>query len=210
MERNQRLPCGRTERATARYSFLKLALVISISLCAGSHTARAVSKEAVSILMDYAFALLPNEVITNDDKRITIDRGRKKEIQISLDVAHNVAKVSTLSALAHLCGRSTLSEEFTELLALLPSGAFTEQQQVFIQQFHVLVFLLLTEKLTIESAGDGVLLTRPPATLAPKSRLWRVAPEGRGANQPICSPCVDGRLPQCNELLARSGGEYYL
>lgn len=142
---------------------------LKAAICAGfmmaawaaADTAEAadLSDKSVTVLMNYAWALLPAKFTTPAGKVIVVDRTKKAEIMVPLDVAREVIKVARLSAHAQIC---KLNEKQVENYRTLmrreeakKDPAWTDQQMLYISQLHLFTVMWLTGNVKlVEKDGE--------------------------------------------------------
>src|SRR5690349_17360882 len=62
-----------------------------------------ISDKSVVVLMDYAWALVPEEFTTESNKIIRTDKNKFEQVKLPLDDAREVIRVGRLSAQAQMC-----------------------------------------------------------------------------------------------------------
>ncbi|MEO1282585.1 MAG: hypothetical protein AAFV69_12720 [Pseudomonadota bacterium] len=107
--------------------------------------------------MEYAWSLVPGQFTPPNGKTITIDKTKKEEVVVPLDVAREVIRVGRMSAHAQRC--DLINEQVLNYRTLMYREGlkkkWTEQQMVYISQLHLTTVMLLTGKVRIvEKQGD--------------------------------------------------------
>lgn len=124
-------------------------------------TARAgegeLSDKSVQVFMDYAWSLTPQQFSKKDGTIIVVDKNKRDEVMVPIDVAREVIRVGRISAHAQVCNlaedqalnhRSLMRRE-------VDKKKWTDQQTLFINQLHLTTVMLLTGKMKlVEKDGD--------------------------------------------------------
>ena len=113
--------------------------------------------------MDYAWSLTPQQFSKQDGTVIIIDKKKKAEVMVPIDVAREVIRVGRISAHAQVCKlndhqivnhRSLMKREEEK-------KTWTDQQLVYINQLHLTTVMLLTGKIRlVEKDGDKEVVDR--------------------------------------------------
>ena len=134
-------------------------LVLSAALSAGSpvRAAEELSEKSIQTFMDYAWSLVPQQFTKPDGKTITVDKKKRDEVMVPLDVAREVVRVGRLSAHAQIC--QLMDDQVTNYNSLMKreidKKKWTEQQLLYISQLHLTTVMLLTGKIKlVEAQGD--------------------------------------------------------
>ncbi|MEO1205686.1 MAG: hypothetical protein AAFV45_05085 [Pseudomonadota bacterium] len=119
--------------------------------------AEQLSESSARKFMEYAWSLVPGQFTPPNGKTITIDKTKKEEIVVPLDVAREVIRVGRMSAHAQRC--DLINEQVLNYRTLMYREGlkkkWTEQQMVYISQLHLTTVMLLTGKVRIvEKQGD--------------------------------------------------------
>jgi hypothetical protein len=130
-----------------------LALVGSVS----SAGAQDLSDHAVNSFMEYAWSLTPQQFSKPDGTVIMIDKTKKDQVLVPLDVARDVIKAGRLSAHAQIC--DLRDDQILNHRALMRreevKKKWTPQQMVYISQLHLTTVMLLTGRIKlVEKQGD--------------------------------------------------------
>jgi len=127
-------------------ALLGAALLLASLWGASSANAKELSDRSVKVLMNYAWAILPSKFTAPNGKVIRVDKTKRKDIIIPLDVAKRIVKVGRLSAHAQICDLSTAqSANFKTLMRKeLGSKKWSEQQMLYISQLHLFTVMWLT------------------------------------------------------------------
>jgi len=115
------------------------------------------SDKSVQVFMDYAWSLTPQQYSKKDGTVIVVDKDKREQAMVPLDVAREVIRVGRLSAHAQVCNlpedqvlnhRSLMKRE-------LDKNKWTDQQTLFINQLHLTTVMLLTGKIKlVEKDGE--------------------------------------------------------
>ena len=118
--------------------------------------AQELSEKATLTFMEYAWTLTPERFTKPNGETILIDKTKRAEVNIPLDVAREVIRAGRLSAHAQACGlaqeqgdnHSSLMRRQTQ------SKKWTPQQMVYINQLHLTVVMLLTGRIKLVEKAD--------------------------------------------------------
>ena len=130
-----------------------LALVGNVS----SAGAQDLSEHAIKSFMEYAWSLTPQQFSKPDGTVIVIDKTKKDQVLVPLDVARDVIKAGRLSAHAQICDLA--DDQILNHRALMRreeiKRKWTPQQMVYISQLHLTTVMLLTGRIRlVEKQGD--------------------------------------------------------
>ncbi len=119
--------------------------------------AQELSEKSVRTMMEYAWALTPQQFSKKDGTIIVVDKTKKDEVLVPVDVANEVIRVARISAHAQVCNmpeeqslnhRSLMRRE-------VDKKKWTDQQLLFINQLHLTTVMMLTGKIKlVEKQGD--------------------------------------------------------
>lgn len=121
------------------------------------HSADELSEKSVRTFMEYAWSLTPQQFSKQDGAVIIIDKKKKEDVFVPLDVAREVIKVGRISAHAQVCGLPDLQVANHRSLMKREEDkkTWTEQQMVYINQLHLTTVMLLTGRIRlVEKEGD--------------------------------------------------------
>lgn len=114
------------------------------------------SDELVTAVMNYAWAMLPAQFSNKDGHVIVVDKSKKAEVMVPMDVAREVVRVARVSAHAQVCNlpddqslnhRSLMKRE-------VDKNVWTDQQKLWINQLHLTTVMVLTGKIkAVETEG---------------------------------------------------------
>lgn len=115
------------------------------------------SDKSVQIIMEYAWSMTPQQFSKKDGTVIIVDKQKRDQAMVPIDVAREVVRVGRISAHAQACNlpedqtlnhRSLMKRE-------LEKKKWSDQQELFINQLHLTTVMLLTGKIKlIEKDGD--------------------------------------------------------
>lgn len=115
------------------------------------------SDKSVQVIMEYAWSLTPAQFSKKDGTVIVVDKNKREQAMVPLDVAREVVRVGRLSAHAQACN---LPEEQTQnhrslMKRELNKKKWSDQQELYINQLHLTTVMLLTGKIKlVEKDGD--------------------------------------------------------
>jgi hypothetical protein len=133
------------------------ALALSVLVPVASATAQELSEMAVKSFMDFAWSLTPAQFSKPDGTTIQIDKKKRDEVMVPVDVARDVIKVGRLSAYAQVCNLPDhqTANHHTMMRKEESKGKWSPQQLVYISQLHLTTVMLLTGKIKlVEKQGD--------------------------------------------------------
>lgn len=136
---------------------LACAAMLAVGVGADPASAQELSEKATRTFMEYAWSLTPEAFTKPNGETIQIDKSKKTEVMIPLDVAREVIRAGRLSAHAQACELSQeQSDNHNSLMRReLQSNRWTPQQIVYINQLHLTVVMLLTGRIKlVEKDGD--------------------------------------------------------
>jgi hypothetical protein len=139
--------------------------------------AQELSEHAVKSFMEYAWSLTPQQFSKPDGSVIVIDRTKKAQIEVPVDVARRVIMAGRLSAHAQIC--DLRDEQVQNHRALMrreeAQKKWTQQQLVYISQLHLTTLMLMTGRIKlVEQEGDKQVVVdekkQPPQTCTTEQR----------------------------------------
>lgn len=131
--------------------------------------AQELSEKSIRSIMEYAWALTPQQFSKKDGTIIVVDKSKKSEVLVPVDVANEVIRVGRISAHAQVCNMSEdQSLNHRSLMRReVDKKKWTDQQLLFINQLHLTTVMLLTGKIKlVEKQGDKDVVvdeTKAPA-----------------------------------------------
>jgi hypothetical protein len=136
-----------------------LASVAALALMGNISPASAqdLSDHAVKSFMEYAWSLTPQQFSKPDGTVIVIDKTKKDQVLVPLDVARDVIKAGRLSA--HALFFDLADDQILNHRAMMRreeiKRKWTPQQMVYISQLHLTTVMLLTGRIKlVEKQGD--------------------------------------------------------
>ena len=119
--------------------------------------AQELSEKATKAFMEYAWSLTPEAFTKPNGETILIDKTKKDQVLIPLDLAREVIRVGRLSAHAQVC---ELTQDQTDnhnslMRREVASKKWTPQQIVYINQLHLTVVMLLTGRVKLVEKDGG-------------------------------------------------------
>jgi len=119
-------------------------------------SAQELSEKATRAFMEYAWSLTPEAFTKPNGETIQIDKTKKDQVMIPLDVAREVIHAGRLSAHAQVC--ELAQEQADNHNSLMRretlSKKWTPQQLVYINQLHLTVVMMLTGRVKLVEKGD--------------------------------------------------------
>jgi hypothetical protein len=136
---------------------LSCAVVMAAAFAAAPAHAQELSEKATLTFMEYAWTLTPERFTKPNGETILIDKTKRAEVTIPLDVAREVIRAGRLSAHAQACGLAQeQGENHSSLMRRQSlSKKWTPQQMVYINQLHLTVVMLLTGRIKLVEKPDG-------------------------------------------------------
>ena len=131
-------------------------LMAAAAFAAAPASAQELSEKATRTFMEYAWTLTPERFTKPNGETILIDKAKRDEVMVPLDVAREVIRAGRLSAHAQVCG---LAQEQADNHSSLmrrqaESKKWTPQQMVYINQLHLTVVMLLTGRIKLVEKDD--------------------------------------------------------
>jgi hypothetical protein len=119
--------------------------------------AQELSDKSIRSFMEYAWSLTPQQFSKQDGTVIVIDKKKKQDVMVPIDVAREVIRVGRISAHAQICGLS--DHQVINHRSLMKreeeKKSWSDQQMVYINQLHLTTVMLLTGKIRlVEKDGD--------------------------------------------------------
>jgi len=132
------------------------AVVMTATVAAAPAVAQELSEKATLTFMEYAWTLTPERFTKPNGETIIIDKSKRTEITIPLDVARDIIRAGRLSAHAQACGLAQeQGENHSSLMRRQSlSKKWTPQQMVYISQLHLTVVMLLTGRIKLVEKPD--------------------------------------------------------
>ena len=120
-------------------------------------SAQELSEKATRTFMEYSWTLTPERFTKPNGETILIDKTKRAEIEVPLDVAREVIRAGRLSAHAQVCGLAQeQGDNHNSLMRRqMESKRWSPQQLVYINQLHLTVVMLLTGRIKLVEKGEG-------------------------------------------------------
>lgn len=192
---------------------LPLAAIIAAVGSAGSAAAQELSEKSVKTFMEYAWSLVPAQFTKPNGEKVQVDKKKKDEVLVPVDVAREIIRVGRISAHAQVCNlaedqvanyRSLMKRETDKKI-------WSEQQMIYINQLHLTTVMLLTGKIKlVEKQGDKQVVIEerksPTQTCSPEQaqKVKQVIAEYVKAGPPISTVMA---LPGAEEGAGKAAGE---
>jgi hypothetical protein len=119
--------------------------------------AQELSEKSVQVFMEYAWSLVPQQYSKKDGTMIVVDKTKKAEVMVPVDVAREVIRVGRISAHAQVCNLADdQSLNYRSMMRRQTDAKkWTDQQLLYISQLHLTTVMLLTGKIKlVEKDGD--------------------------------------------------------
>lgn len=144
------------------------AVALAAVVCAGSNaSAQELSEDSLKKFMEYAWQLTPSKFTRPDGRTILIDKKKRDETVVGLDVAREVIKVGRLSAHAQVCelGDAQVANYRSLMLREEAKNKWTEQQLIYINQLHLTTVMMLTGKIKlVDKQGEKEVVVEESKT----------------------------------------------
>lgn len=154
------LSSGTAAKRRRSGAFALIALV-AISAGQGVSPALAQNKElsdkSIETLMNYAWVITPPKFTTPDGKTIEVDKSKRDQVVVPLDVARDVVKIGRLSANAQTCGlpEQQAANYQTMMAREIAKKKWTDQQLLFISQLHLFTVMMMTGGVKVIDRGEN-------------------------------------------------------
>lgn len=190
---------------------LALALAVATAGTAISADAKELSEKSVRTFMEYAWSLVPAQFTKPSGEIVQVDKKKKDDVLVPVDVAREIIRVGRISAHAQVCNlpvdqvanyRSMMQRESDK-------KKWSEQQMIYINQLHLTTVMLLTGKIKlVEKQGDKQVVVEerksPVQTCTPEQaeQVKQVIAEYVKAGPPISTVM---ELPGAEKAEASAG-----
>lgn len=166
------------------------------AIAAAPANAQELSEKATRTFMEYAWTLTPERFTKPNGETILIDKTKRDDVMVPLDVAREVIRAGRLSAHAQVCGLAQEQGDNHSSLMRRQSQAkkWTPQQMVYINQLHLTVVMLLTGRIKLVERKEG----EAPKTDAEQAKEVVVAEEQQKAAQ----TCTTEQKEKVKEMIA--------
>ena len=132
-------------------------VMLAMALAAAPAAGQELSEKSVRTFMEYAWSLVPAKFTKPDGAVVEIDKKKKEQVLVPLDVAREVIRVGRLSAHAQVCelGEEQVMNYRSLMKREHEKKKWTEQQLIYVNQLHLTTVMLLTGKIKlVEKDGD--------------------------------------------------------
>ena len=153
-------------------SFVGAGIACAVALAVGPASASAQNKElsdkSVAMLMHYAWTMTPPKFTTPTGKVIEVDKSKKNEVVVPVDVARDVIKVARLTAFAQLCDlpEEQAANYQTFMRREEAKAKWTDQQLLYISQLHLFTVMTMTGKISVvQEEGDKQVIVQEGKTM---------------------------------------------
>ncbi len=191
------------------------ALVAAVAAAAPA-AAQELSDKSVKTFMEYAWQMVPAQFTKPDGKTVQIDKKKKDEVVVPVDMAKEIIRVGRVSAHAQIC--ELKEDQYLNYNSLMrreqDKKKWSDQQLIYINMLHLTTVMLLTGNIRlVEKDGDKEVVVEdskkaPPTCTAeqktkvkeliasyvaagPKLNLNPAAATGAtGSTQPAAAPAA--------------------
>ncbi len=172
-------------KAGTFFGWATVAAIAGIAVSGAPVAAQELKEESIKTFMDYAWSLTPAQFTKPSGETVQIDKKKKAEVMVPVDVAREVIKVGRLSAYAQVC--ELKEDQVNNYRSLMfreeDKKKWTPQQLIYISQLHLTTVMLLTGKIKlVQKEGDKEV----------------VVEEGKNNTQ----TCADEQRTKVKELIA--------
>lgn len=147
-----------------------LAAAVAAGLFAAPAVAQELSDKSVKTFMEYAWQMVPAQFTKPDGKTVQIDKKKKDEVVVPLDMAREVIRVGRVSAHAQIC--ELKEDQFLNYNSLMrregDKKKWSEQQMIYINMLHLTTVMLLTGNIKlVEKDGDKEVVVEDSKKASP-------------------------------------------
>jgi len=145
--------------AKAGFGFLVAALLagefVGVAQAQSKEQGQQLSDKSVQLLVDYAWAMTPAKFTAPDGKVTEVDKTKRDQVMVPLDVAREVIRVGYQSARAQVC---RLEEEqranYQTMFRREQAKKWSDQQLLFINQLHMFTVMFSLGKVKITESEE--------------------------------------------------------
>lgn len=132
-------------------------LLASLCVVPAANAVEELSEKSAQVVMEYAWGLVPQQFTMPNGKTILIDKNKKNEIVVPLDVAREVIRVGYRSAFAKVCDlKEAQILNYNSLMHReIDKKKWTDQQLIYISQLHLTTMMLLTGRIQLIDKEGG-------------------------------------------------------
>jgi hypothetical protein len=125
-----------------------------------------ISDKTVLTLMDFAWALTPDEYTTETGKVVKINKDKFDDVKLPVDDAREVIRVARLSGQAQMCDMPEAQTANYETLMEreVAKAKWTDQQLVFINKLHLFTVMTLTGQVKAVEGDAAKAAPKEPPT----------------------------------------------
>ena len=146
------------------------AVLLTAGLAVAPASAQELSEKAARAFMEYAWSLTPEKFTKPNGETVQIDKTKRDDVMVPLDVAREVIRAGRLSAHAQVCelAQEQADNHNSLMRRQSQSKKWTPQQMVYINQLHLTVVMLLTGRIKLVEQGGKpgedkqVVVEEPP------------------------------------------------
>ncbi len=144
-------------RTLGKWPALAVAVAIVTSGAPTDASAKDLSEKSIRTFMEYAWSLVPAQFTKPSGQIVQVDKKKKDEVLVPIDVAREIIRVGRISAHAQVCNlaEDQVSNYRSMMQREVDKKQWTEQQMIYINQLHLTTVMLLTGKIKlVEKQGD--------------------------------------------------------
>ena len=132
------------------------AVLLTAGLAVAPASAQELSEKAARAFMEYAWSLTPEKFTKPNGETVQIDKTKRDDVMVPLDVAREVIRAGRLSSHAQVCelAQEQADNHNSLMRRQSQSKKWTPQQMVYINQLHLTVVMLLTGRIKLVEQGD--------------------------------------------------------
>jgi hypothetical protein len=176
-------------------------LMATAATCAAAPaSAQELSEKATRTFMEYAWTLTPERFTKPNGETILIDKTKRDDTEVPLDVAREVIRAGRLSAHAQVCGLAQeQGDNHSSLMRRqVLAKKWTPQQMVYINQLHLTVVMLLTGRIKLVEKPQGESAAAPGVDKSAAAKEVVVAEEAQKSAQ----TCTAEQKEKVKEMIA--------
>jgi hypothetical protein len=175
-------------------------MAMAATCAAAPASAQELSEKATRTFMEYAWTLTPERFTKPTGETILIDKTKRSETEVPLDVAREVIRAGRLSAHAQVCGLAQeQGDNHSSLMRRqVLAKKWTPQQMVYINQLHLTVVMLLTGRIKLVEKPEGEAAAAPGTDKAAAAKEVVVAEEAQKSAQ----TCTAEQKEKVKEMIA--------
>lgn len=153
--------------------------------------AEELSDKSVGVIMDYAWAMIPQQ-FTNGNKTIIVDKTKRADVVVPIETARDVIRAARVSAHAQVCNMPAdqARNHQSMMRREVEKKKWSDQQLLYINQLHLTTVMLLTGKIkVVEKEGDKEV----------------VVDEGKVPTAQTCTPEQSGKVKEMIDKYVAEG-----